>query len=178
MSPGYPGNYPHNRDETFTQLAAEGKTIQVTFKNLDIEYDSRCAYDFVMAEDGDGTELMAKTCGSRTPPPAPFTSRTNKVKVVFHSDSTGNRKGFLLNWIEVGSGRSSESSGGSLMSPNYPATYPINLDKTFPILADSGKRIILTFTDFAVEAHRACRYDYVKVGHQDTSLNDLNPPDH
>jgi cubilin len=59
VSPGYPGNYPHNRDETFTLVAAEGKTIQVTFKNLDTEFNVKCAYDFVMAKDGDGTELMA-----------------------------------------------------------------------------------------------------------------------
>ena len=174
MSPGYPGNYPHNRDETFTLVAAKGKTIQVTFKILDTEFNVKCAYDFVMAKDGDGTELMAKTCGSKTPPPAPFTSKTNKVKIIFHSDFTENRKGFQLTWREVGSG----PSGGSLMSPNYPATYPINLDKIFPILVESGKRIILTFTDFAVEAHRACRYDYVKVGHRGTSLNILDPPDH
>ena len=54
-----------------------------------------------MARDGDGTVLMKKTCGSRKTPPAPFTSQTNKVQIIFHSDPYINRKGFQLSWKAV-----------------------------------------------------------------------------
>ena len=159
QSPGYPANYPNDEDKTFTITAAQGKVIQVTFLRVDIEAHSTCRYDYVMARDGDGTLLMPKTCGSRKTPPAAFRSQTNKVQIIFHSDRSVTRKGFQLSWKEV----DQDEAGGSLTSPNYPSSYPNNVDKTDTLEAGAGKRVKMTFTDFDVEAHNSCRYDYLKV---------------
>ena len=161
QSPGYPANYPNNEDKTSTIIAAEGKVIQVTFQKVDIESHRTCRYDYVMARDGDGTVLMQKTCGSRKTPPAAFTSRTNKVEIIFHSDRSVNRKGFQLSWKEVDQGQGEAS--GILMSPNYPSSYPNNVQKIFPLEAGAGKRIKMTFADFNLEADRSCRWDYLMV---------------
>ena len=161
QSPGYPANYPNNEDKTSTIIAAEGKVIQVTFQKVDIESHRTCRYDYVMARDGDGTVLMQKTCGSRKTPPAAFTSRTNKVEIIFHSDRSVNRKGFQLSWKEVDQGQG--EAKGILMSPNYPSSYPNNVQKIFPLEAGAGKRIKMTFADFNLEADRSCRWDYLMV---------------
>ena len=161
QSPGYPTNYPNNEDKTSTIIAAEGKVIQVTFQKVDIESHLTCRYDYVMARDGDGTVLMQKTCGSGKSPSAAFTSRTNKVEIIFHSDHSVYKKGFHLSWKEVEQGQGKAS--GILTSPNFPSTYPENVHQTYSLEAGAGKRIEMTFIDFEVEDESSCRYDYLKV---------------
>ena len=51
--------------------------------------------------DGDGTTLLAKTCGSWSTFSVP--SRTNRVWIYFHSDSSVTKKGFSATWTSVGS---------------------------------------------------------------------------
>ena len=135
--------------------------IQVTLQRMDIEYHSSCRYDYVMARDGDGTVLMKKKCGL-LPSPVVFTSRTNKVEVIFHSDGSINQSGFQLSWKEVDQNQG--EVGKILASPNYPSSYPDNLHETYPLEAEAGKRVKMTFTDFDLEADSTCRWDYLKVG--------------
>ena len=56
-----------------------------------------------------------------------------------------------------------------ITSPNHPAHYPINLDKTEQILVESGKILRLEFTHFAVESKDdgTCPYDYVTIKNGD-----------
>jgi len=50
-----------------------------------------------------------------------------------------------------------------VMSPNYPSNYPDNQDQTYPVTVAAGKVIKLWFTDFKVEAHSSCKYDWVEI---------------
>ena len=50
-SPNYPGNYPHDLDETFTIEGSPGKVLQMTFEDFDIEADSSCRYDWLQVTD-------------------------------------------------------------------------------------------------------------------------------
>ena len=62
---------------------------------------------------------------------------------------------------------------GVLTSPNHPAAYPNNLDKTQTIEVESGKILRLEFTHFAVEHGSTCQYDFVKITDGDgTTLMD------
>jgi len=54
---------------------------------------------------------------------------------------------------------------GEIQSPNYPAAYPNNLEKTWNLEVASGGRIKLTFESFDLEASSDCRYDYVQISH-------------
>jgi len=56
---------------------------------------------------------------------------------------------------------------GEIQSPNYPAAYPNNLDKTWNLEVAPGQRIKLTFESFDLEAPSTsgCRYDYVQISH-------------
>ena len=52
---------------------------------------------------------------------------------------------------------------GVITSPNYPGYYAHNRDCRWFITAPQGKRITLTFEDFAIEPQATCLFDYVEV---------------
>ncbi|XP_076456068.1 low-density lipoprotein receptor-related protein 6-like [Babylonia areolata] len=60
---------------------------------------------------------------------------------------------------------------GTVQSPNFPANYSNYHNCTYIITAPVGYRVTLTFTDFDLEAHRGCRYDFVEIrdGDDETS---------
>jgi len=58
---------------------------------------------------------------------------------------------------------------GAIKSPNYPSNYPESKDQEYKIKVESGKRIELTFVDFAIEDESQCSYDYVQVLDSDGS---------
>jgi len=99
ISENYPANYNAYMDKEYTIEVADGKQIKINFDTIDIEAGPSCRYDYVLIKDGNGSELLPKTCGTNKP--APVTSTTNKVRVIFHSDSSVQRKGFKLTWTEV-----------------------------------------------------------------------------
>ena len=45
LSPGYPGQYPHNADCSWVIVVDPGKTIQFHFAVLNIETHRDCGYD-------------------------------------------------------------------------------------------------------------------------------------
>jgi len=55
-------------------------------------------------------------------------------------------------------------------STNYPANYPDNEDKEFPITVADGHVISLMFTDWQIEAHASCAYDWLQVVDGDGSV--------
>ena len=101
QSPNYPSDYPSSYNEEKVVVVPEGKLIDVEFdSNFGMETcNSNCGCDYVMVTDGDGTILLPKTCGATKPPT--FTSRTNKISVLFHSDGSNNYQGFKLSWKSV-----------------------------------------------------------------------------
>uniref|UniRef100_A0A803SMN7 CUB domain-containing protein n=1 Tax=Anolis carolinensis TaxID=28377 RepID=A0A803SMN7_ANOCA len=52
---------------------------------------------------------------------------------------------------------------GEIHSPNYPQPYGNGTDCSWVIRVDFGHRVLLNFTDFAIESHRSCLFDYVAV---------------
>ena len=47
QSPGYPGNYPHNRDCVWTVSTTPGRTITFSLGQVNIEHHSNCSYDYL-----------------------------------------------------------------------------------------------------------------------------------
>ena len=101
-SPNFPENY--NINEEFEKLieVPKGKIIYIQFTHFNIEWypSDPCHYDWVMIIDGNGTELLPKSCGVDIP--GDVVSLTNKVTVKFSSDQYGTRSGFRLIYAETG----------------------------------------------------------------------------
>ena len=282
-SPNYPQNYPASQFKEYPIKVSDGYVVEIVFSDFNLEDKTACSADWVQIMDGDGTELLKKSCG--TTKPAKITSKTNRVKINFKSDSTYHYKGFRAEWKAVkkvaavdgkwsawgawstctnnkdgktqcskqryrycnnpaksGGGKDCEGSStektackasdmtnptqhpncvitagwsawgkgskcsstckstktrsctnpapinskpcggsttesttctggdcssgtatGTIKSPNYPSDYPNSKDQTYPIKVESGSKIELTFTDFAIEDDAECSYDYVQV---------------
>jgi len=94
QSENYPGNYPNSFDKIYKINAAD--TFVITFLDFEFEYHPACTYDWLQIKDGDGSVLLPKTCGDSLP--APVKSKTNKAEIIFHSDNSEARKGFLITW--------------------------------------------------------------------------------
>merc|ERR1712198_594522 len=99
QSGNYPNHYPVNQDKTYEISVAAGKKIKMTFAAFSLEEAWGCGWDYLTIEDGNGSTLLGKSCGSVKPATIP--SKTNKVKVVFHSDYSVTSTGFKINWVAV-----------------------------------------------------------------------------
>jgi len=101
-SPNYPENYdtvdPYV-EKTYPIEVAEGSRISLTFTDFAVEEQSSCGWDWVQVEDGDGTELLGRSCGFQLP--APVVSNTNSITVTFHSDYSVTERGFSATWKMV-----------------------------------------------------------------------------
>jgi len=160
-SPNYPSNYDNNLRSTETIRAAEGLVLRLEFTAFNVENHGSCAYDHLKIVDGDGTILMDKTCGDALPPV--FMSNTNHVDLVFETDHSVTKSGWSLKWAAV--------SPDVVVSRNYPAQYPNNLEQVETITVEEGKVVVLDFTTFDIEPHHNCNYDSLMiVDHDGTTL--------
>ena len=50
-----------------------------------------------------------------------------------------------------------------IQSPNYPNNYDDYTDETFHRSVEEGSLILITFTDFHLESHQSCGFDWVKI---------------
>ena len=57
-------------------------------------------------------------------------------------------------------------SSGMITSPNYPNDYPHGRQCTWTITAPQGNQILLNVTDFAMEYHANCNYDYLEIRYE------------
>ena len=177
-TPNWPFTYPVNIDCEWTiRLPDSNKRVQFTFApgfGLEGRMDQRCKSDYVKIFDGSGGVELGKFCGSTVP--SPVIVSTSSARVVLHSGPSHNlaRKGFKLTYQSTteppttypcGGGVVTASSG-NLTTPNWPFTYPVNIDCEWTIrLPDSNKRIRFTFAPGFGLAGRMgrCIYDYVKI---------------
>jgi len=69
---------------------------------------------------------------------------------------------FLISYIAV-CGNTLTQPTGMITSPNYPSTYPHQRECEWTIIAPQGMQILLNVTDFAIERHFQCNYDYLEI---------------
>ncbi|KAJ8306835.1 hypothetical protein KUTeg_014919 [Tegillarca granosa] len=187
-SPGYPQQYPHNADYTWTITVTVGMMIRITFVTLDMEsgYNTNCYYDYIRVNkfrDGGlvDSPILRSLCGYSLPDP--FISTTNQLMVQFHSDLSSSGQGFLFRWEETNEYPPSttptpESTtpvpgcGGNfgavattqvVTSPGYPFGYSNNLDCTWTLHSLPGFRIWINISDIDIETHGTCLYDRLVI---------------
>merc|ERR1712212_858644 len=69
--------------------------------------------------------------------------------------------------------RAHDSYRGIITSQNFPNKYPDLVDKTYTIGYTSGDFLAIEFTDFDLESHRRCAYDWLMI--RDQRGNELLP---
>ncbi|XP_028349980.1 bone morphogenetic protein 1 isoform X2 [Physeter macrocephalus] len=100
-SPGWPKEYPPNKNCIWQLVAPTQYRISLQFDFFETEGNDVCKYDFVEVRSGltADSKLHGKFCGSEKP--EVITSQYNNMRVEFKSDNTVSKKGFKAHFFSV-----------------------------------------------------------------------------
>ncbi|XP_026250598.2 tolloid-like protein 2 [Urocitellus parryii] len=98
-SPGWPKEYPTNKNCVWQVVAPVQYRISLQFEVFELEGNDVCKYDFVEVRSGlsPDARLHGKFCGSETP--EVITSQSNNMRVEFKSDNTVSKRGFRAHFF-------------------------------------------------------------------------------
>ena len=115
-SPNFPDNYPDNVAKTHIIKVREGSSVSLNFTAFNLELNGVSCKDSVTIIDGNGTTLMAETCGGSTygnlvvggqsegvQLPASVNSTSNLVNLIFATSESSTLTGWNLTWSAVSS---------------------------------------------------------------------------
>uniref|UniRef100_A0A0X3NJV3 Metalloendopeptidase n=1 Tax=Schistocephalus solidus TaxID=70667 RepID=A0A0X3NJV3_SCHSO len=95
QTPGYPNEYPPNKNCIWKIVAAPKSTIFLNFTHFDLEGKNKaCNYDFINVYSGSqqNQQKIGTFCGKNLP--APITSHTNELSIEFYTDGSVQKTGF------------------------------------------------------------------------------------
>ncbi|ESO10113.1 hypothetical protein HELRODRAFT_190380 [Helobdella robusta] len=103
-------------------------------------------------------------CGESTTLPS-FKSVDEHLTILFKSviREENNLKGFNITYAVTGCSQEFRAMTGRITSPNYPKEHRGNHNCNYKILAPSGTKLSLFFTDFKLEDDFRCEFDYLTV---------------
>ncbi|XP_075767006.1 bone morphogenetic protein 1 isoform X3 [Pelodiscus sinensis] len=98
-SPGWPKEYPPNKDCVWHLVAPSQYRISLQFEFFETEGNDVCKYDFVEVRSGlsADSKLHGKFCGAEKP--EVITSQYNNMRIEFKSDNTVSKKGFKAHFF-------------------------------------------------------------------------------
>uniref|UniRef100_A0ACB8EY82 Bone morphogenetic protein 1 n=1 Tax=Sphaerodactylus townsendi TaxID=933632 RepID=A0ACB8EY82_9SAUR len=98
-SPGWPKEYPPNKNCIWQLVAPTQYRISLQFDFFETEGNDVCKYDFVEVRSGLTAEakLHGKFCGAEKPDV--ITSQYNNMRIEFKSDNTVSKKGFKAHFF-------------------------------------------------------------------------------
>ncbi|XP_057177472.1 bone morphogenetic protein 1b isoform X1 [Triplophysa rosa] len=98
-SPGWPQEYPPNKNCVWQLIAPTQYRITLLLEAFEIEGNDVCKYDYVEVRSGLSTDskLHGKFCG--TEKPEAITSQANSMCVEFKSDNTVSKRGFKAHFF-------------------------------------------------------------------------------
>ncbi|KAK7817671.1 hypothetical protein U0070_018635, partial [Myodes glareolus] len=172
-TPGWPKEYPPNKNCVWQVIAPSQYRISVKFEFFELEGNEVCKYDYVEIWSGLSSEskLHGKFCGADVP--EVITSHFNNMRIEFKSDNTVSKKGFKAHFFSAECEQKIHSPSGLITSPNWPDKYPSRKECTWEISAIPGHRIKLAFSEFEVEQHQECAYDHLEVFDGDTEKSPI-----
>ncbi|XP_057337332.1 cubilin-like isoform X2 [Microplitis mediator] len=135
--------------------------------------DESCEEHYLRVYEGEGISgpLRGSWCSSKAP--APIVSNGNVLTVhlvsSFASDDMFQATYSVLN---SACGGSYLSEAGTISSPSYPDSYPLNAECVWELNTSPGNRISLTFSDFDIESSPSCNRDYLEI-REDSAVGQL-----
>ncbi|XP_037659800.1 CUB and zona pellucida-like domain-containing protein 1 [Choloepus didactylus] len=99
-SPNYPKPYPEFAYCVWHIQVEKGYKIKLDFKEIFLEIDDHCRFDFVAVYDGSSTDsgLLGQVCGRVTPT---FESSSDSLSVVLSTDYANSYRGFSASYTSV-----------------------------------------------------------------------------
>ncbi|XP_045765857.1 tolloid-like protein 1 isoform X1 [Maniola jurtina] len=166
FSPNYPDTYPSRKDCVWQFSTTPGHRIKLIFNVFELEPHQECTYDHVTIYDGASADekTLGRFCGSKLP--HPVVASQNQMYVVFKSDASVQRKGFLATYSTACGGylAASETVQHLYSHARYGHdSYESRANCDWSIVAPLGQFVRLTFLTFELEPETNCDYDYVQV---------------
>ncbi|XP_048400716.1 dorsal-ventral patterning tolloid-like protein 1 isoform X2 [Stegostoma tigrinum] len=98
-TPGWPKEYPPNKNCVWQVVAPTQYRISVQFEFFELEGNDICKYDYVEIRSGlsSDSKLHGKFCGTEVPEVT--TSQHNNMRIEFKSDNTVSKKGFKAHFF-------------------------------------------------------------------------------
>ena len=194
-SPNYPDPHPHNLNCIWHILAPLGNNITIAFSQLVLETNVDCKFDYINISEvirpnqfrlqdvnllkiNEPNDIKTKMtlCGNYTGSlPTMIRIEQNEALIQFISDETRSiESGFRLEWSSTGCGGEFRNHPiGVISSPDYPNSYPLNVECLWHIYAEPGYKIDLMIEDLDIELSNDCVYDNLQVF---SGNNDRNSP--
>ena len=155
QTPNWPETYPNNIDcEWRIQLPDANKFVQIRCEEDPFGiagFLPACEKDYLKFYDGHSKQDTEFGPFCYYTKPSATTMSSNKAIAVFHAGPRHNavRKGFKCLFQSVATsqcGGALTAASGSFQTPDWPQTYPVNVDCIWTIvLPDSSKRVEITF---------------------------------
>ncbi|KAJ0177495.1 hypothetical protein K1T71_007504 [Dendrolimus kikuchii] len=146
----------HDQTCTWLVIAPQGMHIKLNWNRFDIENMPYCQSDYVAIteiDENNENTLLGKFCGNNAP--AALTTSTNRLKVVYESDSSVRSVGFSVSYTFLDEkshcGGISIKSHGFIYSPGWPKKYEPNRDCIWVITVPVGQQIVLNISQFDLE---------------------------
>ncbi|XP_015242766.1 PREDICTED: bone morphogenetic protein 1-like isoform X2 [Cyprinodon variegatus] len=98
-TPGWPKEYPHNKNCVWQLVAPVQYRITLVFDGFETEGNDVCKYDYVEVRSGlsSDSKIYGKFCG--TEKPDVITSLQNNMRIEFKSDNTVSKRGFKAHFF-------------------------------------------------------------------------------
>ena len=115
-SPNFPDSPPANLDKNYTIAVDQGLILILEFTYIYLQFDYSyesfengttdwdspiCKYSHLTIMDGDGTTLAKEACDTHFSDKSPIISRSNIVRLLFHTDEDPERDTWTMNWKAV-----------------------------------------------------------------------------
>ncbi|XP_024411108.2 CUB and zona pellucida-like domain-containing protein 1 [Desmodus rotundus] len=99
-SPNYPNSHPEMAYCVWHIQVEEGYKIKLNFKEIFLEVDEHCRFDFIAVYDGPSTTsgLIGQVCGRVKPT---FESSSNSLTVVLSTDYANSYRGFSASYSSI-----------------------------------------------------------------------------
>lgn len=166
-SPNWPDFYQSRKDCVWYFRTTQGHRIKLAFVEFEIEPHPECNYDHIEIFDGDSSSArsLGRFCGSKTP--RPIISSGDTMFMLFYSDASVQRKGFLAQYSSVCGGTliATESLQYLYSHAKYgDQNYDNKMECEWRIrTVKKGKHIRFYFVSFEIEDESECDYDNVQI---------------
>ncbi|XP_034489715.1 cubilin homolog [Drosophila innubila] len=175
-SPLYPLNYSNSLDCIWQLSTPPSTQMEVQFELFELDNTPACTGDWLEVRNGgnNNSALLGRFCGTSIPRRIP--SFTHNLYLHFHTDDVGSARGFRLNWRIFANGCGGQLTGrtGVLTSPNYPNTYPNNINCEWKLDVHYGSNLRITIEDLEMENLNNC-YDHLSIETVDSHSGLSNP---
>ncbi|XP_052071922.1 tolloid-like protein 2 isoform X1 [Mytilus californianus] len=165
-SPNWPDFYQSRKDCVWYFRTTQGHRIKLEFNQFEIEPHPECNYDHIEIFDGDSSNArsLGKYCGSKTP--RPILSSGNTMFMLFYSDASVQRKGFLAQYSSVCGCRLIAKDTQQYLYSHAKfgdQNYDNKMECEWRIRASKGKHVKFYFVSFEIEDESECDYDNVEI---------------